>query len=100
MTSPSSNNTGCLSLFATFAIFITWWIVAAHISDTRATRTAETYGFTDVEVSKDSSIWFIWFKGCSPDDMKVWRVTGTNPRGERRSFVVCAGLSGNTIRVR
>lgn len=87
-------------LVGALIVFIVWGIIAANISDARAPRTAETLGFTDIHI-KDSSIWFPGLRGCGVGDMKVWYVTGNDPRGIRRHFIVCGGLfKGNTLRVR
>jgi hypothetical protein len=79
---------------------IVWWIVAINIDDARAPRTAETLGFINVRV-EDSTIWFTGFRGCGVGDMKMWYVSGVDPNGVRRSFIVCAGaFKGNTLRVK
>lgn len=94
----SSRNGG--GLVGALLVFVVWWIVAANLSHTRPVRTAETHGFTDVTVT-GSTIWFTQFRGCGPEDMRLWRVTATNPQGERRNFIVCGGMfKGNTLRVK
>lgn len=89
-----------LRVIGTLVIVVVWWIWAASLSDTRAPRTAETLGFTNVRV-QDSSIWFIGFRGCGVGDMKMWYVSGDDPNGVRREFIVCGGaFKGNTLRVK
>jgi hypothetical protein len=97
-----SKKGGCLGPLAILAIvFFGWWIIAAHFSDTRATRTGEVAGYTEVTVDS-STIWFTEFKGCgSLTTMKMWRVSGTDAHGVRRHFLVCGQMwSGNFIAVK
>lgn len=91
---------GCLIRLVGGALaFLLWGIIAINISDARAPRTAETFGFTNVHV-KDSSIWFPGLRGCGVGDLKIWYVMGNDPNGVRRHFIVCGGLfKANTLRV-
>ena len=95
---PKGN--GCLlEVLGAIVLFFVWLIIATHISDTRAPRTAETLGFTNVEV-QSSTIWFTQFRGCGVDNMKLWRVTGVNPQGQHVKFLVCGDIFSNTLRVK
>lgn len=87
-----------------------WWvaiwivivcIAAFGFSDERPVRTAETFGFTKVQI-ESSSVMLLSFQGCGElDSAKIWYMTGTNPQGEKRDFVVCGSLfGGNSLRVK
>ncbi|HSE61485.1 MAG TPA: hypothetical protein VLA88_04290 [Candidatus Saccharimonadales bacterium] len=81
-------------------VFLVWWVIAANLSGTRPVRTAETFGFTQVDV-RSYHYWFPQLRGCGVGDMGFWRVSATNPQGKRVDFTVCGGMfKDNTIRVR
>jgi hypothetical protein len=86
------------ALIASIIFAIIWAIVAANVSDNKAVNAARDAGYTDIKV-EDSTIMFVEFRGCGESDDKRWTVTGTNARGEKRTFFVCGGpLKGGTVR--
>ena len=103
MSRRSSNDTGItIALYA--ALFGLLIILAgscgAMTPESKAINAAEDAGYTNVKIV-DKAILGIGLRGCGKEDNARFTVRGTNPRGEERTFYVCAGvLKGGTIRSR
>lgn len=68
-------------------------------SSAGALRAADNIGMTDTKVIS-KSVLFVGFRGCSEDDVALYRVQGTDARGKVRVIEVCQGFlfKGATIR--
>lgn len=76
-------------------------IRAAFVPESKAVRTLESNGYTDVQITHKA--WLaVGLRGCGQDDSVRFDAIATNPAGERVDNVyVCASwLKGGTLRTR
>lgn len=99
MHSSRSNGIPVWASVAIIVVAISFQQIAAHtIAESGAIRAAEGMGYTNVKVI-DRHTFFPGLQGCSRSDMVMFDVTGTDPRGKKRSFIVCDGVfKASTVR--
>ncbi len=88
-----------------FMLFLCLPVVAFHTGcgfmadEDQAVRAVTNLGFTDVKV-ESRMVFFLDWRGCGKSDDAGFRVSATNPKGQRVSMLVCVGwpFKGATVR--
>lgn len=91
---------GSILVFLLIIGTLFWGCGAVVADEDTAINAARDAGYTDIEVI-DKTTFLVQARGCGEEDVVRFTVRGRNPRGEIRTFYVCAGiLKGGTIRSR
>ena len=71
----------------------------ALVSEEGVAKSVEKQGYRDVQIVS-KHIFFVGWRGCGKDDEAAFKVTATNPAGQRVDLTVCVGwpFKGVTIR--
>jgi len=87
-----------LALVVVTGVLIITQLLANSVPEDRAIKAAEDVGYSNVRVISKDTV-FIQLKGCDKSDSVLFNIEGTNPTGQKRTFIVCAGwFKGATVR--
>ena len=76
------------------------WFSGQMVSSGGAIQAAQSAGYTNVQITSESRIWPSIFAGCDSSDAAGFKMTATNPAGQKVSLTVCGGWpwKGYTVR--
>lgn len=98
-----SDSTGCLVWIVICVVIVAICAgLSAGVASLKgpgdAISLARSEGFTNIHVT-GKDIWFIEIRGCGHDDIVLYHLRATNPRGQDVSLTACEGLlKGATLR--
>lgn len=92
---------GLITIVGIIVLFVLSLVRGAFVSRDDAVRAAETFGFSEVQITNHH--WFlVGFAGCDMQDAAAFPARAINPTGDPVEIVVCSGfpLKGFTVRIK
>jgi hypothetical protein len=76
------------------------WFSGQMVSSGGAVAAAQSAGYTNVQITSEQRVWPSVFAGCDSSDAAGFKMSATNPAGQKVTLTVCGGwpFKGFTVR--